>query len=133
MGFAFFKDTTEGWYWGDPPPPERVIPPEFYERKDYVPFDKNIPAADISAINAQQAVRNVSFVAWLAEVTDALEAVTIDFKYNVIYGAGSLYVVPVMAETRIGNFETVLSLFSYDLWTPGQAAEQLRRDAKKIV
>ena len=133
MAFAFFKDTTEGWYWGDPLPPEPAIPPEFYKREGYVPFDKNVPAADIQAINAQQTARNIAFVAWIKEIKAALEAVDVTFKYNVLYSTGSLYVVPVMAETRIGSVETVLSLFSYDIWSPGQATEQLRRDARKIV
>ena len=133
MGFAFFKDTTEDWIFGPQPPPDPPIPPEFYERKNYVPFNKEIPAADLPGINGQQALRNVAFLDWLPNVRAALAAVGLDMQYNVIHVIDAFYTQPVSAEVRVGKLEVGLSLSHYDIWSPGQAAEQLRRDSKRIV
>jgi len=131
MGFAFFRDTTNGWQFG-PPPPEPAIPAEFYERTEYVPFDTTLAAADIRGINRQQTRRNDSFEVWLHRVKLALGIVGLNLEYNLIRGGMNFYVLPSFAEARVGKFEVYLCLYHYDLWTPGAAAEQLRRDAITI-
>jgi len=131
-GFAFFKDTTEGWTFA-PEPVEEPVPPEYFEREPYVEFDKTLPASNIKAVNAQQAARNASFAIWLKRIKDALAAVDVKMEFNVIRGGLSWYVLPDMAEVRAGSYHTFLSLYGYDAWSPGEIAEQIRRDSRKLV
>jgi len=132
MGFAFFRDTTNGWQFG-PPSPEAAIPPEYFKRESYVDFDKTIRASDLKAINTQQAARNASFELWLKRIKQGLAAVGVKMEFNIIRGGLSWYLLPDMAEVRVGKYETFLSLYAYDAWTPGELAEQLRRDSIKLA
>jgi len=131
--FAFFKDTTEGWIFGPQPPADPPIPPEFYEYVNYVAWDLTLKGADISAIDAQQTLRNAGFERWIKRIKEALASVGVDMKYNLYRGGGSWYLTSTFAEVRIGNLQVFLQGGLYDIWTPGFAAEQLRRDARRVT
>jgi len=133
MGFAFFTSSTAGWTFGPAPPTEKEIPKEFYERTGYVPFNKLIAGSDTPAIDSQTASRNADFDRWLKRVKAALAAVGLSLEYKLYAGAGYWYTTTSMAEISLGGLQVFLNQNHYDIWTPGQAAEQLRRDAKKIV
>jgi len=134
MGFAFFNTSTDGWIFGPPEPPEKPIPAEFFQREPYLPIDFSVKGP-ISVLNDMRAARNGAFESWLGRVKDALASVGLQVEYNIArpIDPSGLYVLASLVQIRVGNFNTVWQHWAYDQWTAGQAAEQLRRDAKKIV
>jgi len=132
MPFAFFTSSTAGWTFGPQPPAEPEIPKQFYERQGYVAFNKDLDGSDIAGIDAQTAARNADFERWVKRIKEGLAAVNVEMEYKLYSGGGYWYTTASMAEVRIGSLQIFLSQNHYDTWSPGQAAEQLRRDAKRV-
>jgi len=127
MGFAFFGNSM---FPAKPAPPAApVIPEAYYGRTPaYIPFDRTIPAMDLTAINDQQKRRNLAFEEWISAVADVCTILSTPLAYKLEQSPGNLSftVQPNYARTKLSTiappWEGAFTHLHMDIWPPAQAA-----------
>ena len=111
------------------PPAAPVIPEAYYgQTPAYVPFDRSIPAANLTAINDQQKRRNLAFEEWISAVADVCAILGNPLAYKVEESVGnvSYTVQPNYARTKLPliarDWEGAFTHLHMDIWPPAQAA-----------